>query len=56
MKYVHSTCYDELNEDCSKLGHKEINWDYSRTDECVKNTFEGSKNVNLNDNKVLREF
>jgi hypothetical protein len=22
MQYVHRMCYDEINEECSKLGHK----------------------------------
>jgi len=28
MQYVHSMCYEEINEECSKLGHKNIGRDY----------------------------
>ena len=24
MTYVHKMCYEEINEECSKLGHKNI--------------------------------
>jgi uncharacterized metal-binding protein len=24
MSYVHKMCYEEINEECSKLGHRDI--------------------------------
>ena len=40
-QYVHRMCYEEINEECSKMGHKFINHDYETTQTCVKSTFEG---------------
>lgn len=52
-------CYGEVNENCSKLGHKQIGRDYEKTMSCVADTFEavglGGPNFQKDDNKVLRE-
>lgn len=52
-------CYGEINENCSKLGHKQIGRDFETTMGCVSNTFEpmGSAGPNFqkDDNQVLRE-
>jgi len=53
MKYVHRMCYEEVNEECSKMGHKNINKDYQKTMACVKSTFEGP-NKAMDDNRILR--
>ena len=31
MRYSHEVCTDEMNEECSKLGHKDIGRDYEKT-------------------------
>ena len=46
-------CYETINEECSKLGHKQIEREYTATTDCVMSTFEGG-NIQ-NDNTVLRE-
>ena len=56
MKHVHSICYESITEECSQSGHKEIGQNYSRTEECVRYTFEGKRNIDTDDNRVLREF
>lgn len=53
MQYVHRMCYEEITEDCSKLGHKSINRDYEKTMDCVKSSFEGG-NFEKDDNKLLK--
>ena len=39
MKYVHRMCYEEINDSCSKLGHKTINQDFEETMKCVSDSF-----------------
>ena len=39
MRYSHEVCTDEMNEECSKLGHKDIGRDYEKTMQCVNNSF-----------------
>jgi hypothetical protein len=46
-------CYETINEECSKLGHKQIQREYITTTDCVLSTFEGG--LIQNDNTVLRE-
>ena len=41
MKYVHKMCYDEITEECSKKGHKDIGMKYEDTMNCVKSSFDG---------------
>lgn len=53
MAYVHKMCYEEVNEECSKLGHKSIGSDYQKTMDCVNNSFEGTNPVK-DDNRLLR--
>jgi hypothetical protein len=54
MSYVHKMCYEEVNEECAKLGHKQIGMNYTKTMECVANSFEGS-NSQKDDNSILRQ-
>lgn len=54
MQYVHRMCYEEVNEECSKMGHRNINRDYAVTQSCVKDTFDGP-NPQIDDNRVLRD-
>ncbi len=42
MQYVHKMCYEEITEDCSKLGHKNIGIDYDETLKCISDSFDGS--------------
>ena len=56
MKKVHSICYDSINEECSRLGHKDIGENYDDTMNCVKETFGGSDNINEADNKLLAKM
>jgi hypothetical protein len=39
MKYVHRMCYEEITDNCSKLGHKSINRNYEDTMKCVSESF-----------------
>lgn len=54
MQYAHKMCYEEVNEECSKMGHKQIGRDYQQTMNCVKGTFDGS-NFAQDENRVLKE-
>lgn len=40
MQYVHRMCYEEITENCSKLGHKTIDRDFETTMKCVSDSFE----------------
>ena len=31
MQYVHRMCYEEITEECSRLGHKQIGRDFQKT-------------------------
>lgn len=42
VKFVHEECYDFISGQCSLLGHKEINYDYDRTQKCVAASFENT--------------
>lgn len=53
MKYVHRMCYEEVNEDCSKMAHKQFNLNYTATEECVKKSFDGA-NFQKDDNSLLK--
>ena len=53
MQYVHKMCYEEINEECSKLGHKHINREYQKTMDCVSKSFDGG-NMQTDDNKILK--
>lgn len=53
MKYVHRMCYETVNEECSKMGHKSIGVEYEQTMQCVRDSFEGP-NMQKDENKVLK--
>lgn len=57
MQYVHRMCYEEITENCSRMGHTSIGRDFDKTMQCVNNTFEMTVNPNYqkDDNKVLKE-
>lgn len=59
MQYVHRMCYEEITENCSKLGHKQIGRNYDDTMKCVSDSFISSSsygpNFQKDDNKVLKE-
>jgi hypothetical protein len=58
VQYVHRMCYEEINENCSKLGHKSIGRSYDETMKCVKASFETTSSTDPNfskdDNTMLR--
>lgn len=54
MQYVHKMCYEEVTDECSKMGHKQIGRDYTKTTDCVQKTIEGSSSSD-DDNTVLRQ-
>ena len=57
MKYVHSRCYDSITEDCSKLAHKQISFEYDKTMGCVGDSFErGIEDIGNSDNEILEQF
>lgn len=39
VERVHATCYDQVNEDCSRAAHKHFKLDYKDTWKCVTDTF-----------------
>jgi len=60
MKYVHRMCYEEINDNCSKLGHKTINRNFEDTMKCVSDSFVTASagiqpNFQKDDNKILKE-
>lgn len=58
MKYVHRMCYEEINDNCSKLGHKAINRNFDETMKCVSDSFistSGTPNYQKDDNRILKE-
>jgi hypothetical protein len=60
MKYVHRMCYEEINDNCSKLGHKAINRNFDETMKCVSDSFISTgtgiqPNFQKDDNKILKE-
>ena len=54
MQYVHRMCYEEITEECSKLGHRQIGITFEQTMECVQTSFQGS-NFQQDDNTILKE-
>lgn len=52
-------CYEEITENCSKLGHKAIGKSYDETMKCVKSSFDttssGDPNYAKDDNRILKE-
>ena len=48
MTYVHKMCYEEINENCSKLGHISISRDYDQTMKCVTDSFESARSTTPN--------
>ena len=56
MQYVHRMCYEEITENCSKMGHRNIGRDYDLTMKCVTDSFEGTNpNFQKDDNKILKQ-
>lgn len=50
MKSVHQQCYGSVNEDCSKLAHRDTGLDYEETKKCVDDGFRfGQGNVKYAD-------
>lgn len=59
IKYVHSRCYGLITEECSKLGHEELNLDWEATNQCVQDTFDDahySNSVFAENSKKWREY
>ena len=51
-------CYEEINENCSKLGHKSIGRTFDDTMKCVKASFDTVSSADPNfakdDNRILK--
>jgi len=43
MHSVHEQCYGSVNEDCSRLAHKDTGLDWYTTHQCVVDSFGGNK-------------
>lgn len=43
MKSVHEQCYGSVNEDCSRLAHKDTGMNYKETEGCVNSSFNVTK-------------
>jgi hypothetical protein len=58
IQYVHRMCYEEINENCSKLGHKSIGRSYDETMKCVKTSFDTTSSTDPNyskdENRLLK--
>jgi len=48
VKRVHEECYGNVNDDCSKIAHKDMGIDYEWTEKCVKKSFSGSSSTKIN--------
>lgn len=46
-------CYETKNEDCSKETHDHLGIDFSKTKECVENSFESKGDYN-SPNRILK--
>ena len=42
MAYVHQSCYNVINEDCSRRAHERLGLDFAETQRCVKSSFSSS--------------
>lgn len=43
IKSVHQQCYGSVNEDCSRLAHRDNGLDYADTERCVEQSFTNFK-------------
>jgi len=48
IKALHQSCYNNVNEDCSKIAHKDAGLNYEDTDKCFKDSF--TKSAETSDN------
>jgi hypothetical protein len=51
-------CYEEVNENCSKLAHKQLGLSFEDTMKCVTDSFissGGVPNMQKDDNKIFKE-
>lgn len=55
MKHVHENCYDFVTDDCSKLAHKAIGYDYDITMQCVEKSFEDGYINWKQENSILKK-
>jgi len=53
MKYVHTNCYNYINEDCSKEAHKKMGLNWDKTIQCVNESF---SNANWGDEKTKNDM
>ena len=53
MKYVHSACYNILNEACSKRAHDHLSISWDQTQKCVKDSFTGTNWGHKNTNNTI---
>jgi len=55
MKHVHENCYDFVTEECSKLAHEAIGYEYDNTMNCVESSFEDGHINWKSENAILKE-
>jgi hypothetical protein len=54
MRYIHTYCYNVINEDCSRRAHEKIGLDFATTQQCVEDSFSSSDKANINTkNKII---
>lgn len=53
MRYVHSNCYNVINEDCSKAAHTKLNLDFQETQKCVMASFSSVDWENSDTNNTI---
>lgn len=53
IKNIHEECNNNLNEDCSRFAHKEIQLEWDSTQKCVKDSFSTSDSSKWGDEGVV---
>lgn len=54
MHSVHEQCYGSVNEDCSRLAHKDNGMDFYTTHQCVVDSFGGIKDYDVSQQANLK--
>jgi hypothetical protein len=57
VKNVHEECYGSVNEDCSRLAHKDLGMNWDKTQGCVVNGFESAtgKKIDMENVNTLQD-
>jgi hypothetical protein len=53
MRYIHTYCYNVINEDCSRRAHEKIGLDFATTQKCVDDSFTSKDKASINTNNTI---